>query len=73
MQMPIGASLNSIGPSSVASRWLNYLALEGPIAHLAASGSVERDLVASGCKVRYIADGPSEAHLEDHIAFAASP
>jgi hypothetical protein len=28
---------------------------------------------ASGCKVKYVADGPSEAHLEGHIAFAASP
>jgi hypothetical protein len=27
----------------------------------------------SGCKVRYVADGPSEAHVEGHIAFAASP
>jgi hypothetical protein len=28
---------------------------------------------ASGCKVKYVADGPSEAHVEGHIAFAASP
>jgi hypothetical protein len=27
----------------------------------------------SGCKVRYVADGPSEAHVEGHIAFLASP
>ena len=27
----------------------------------------------SGCKIRRVADGPSEAHLEGHIAFAASP
>jgi hypothetical protein len=28
---------------------------------------------ASGCKVKYVADGPPEAHVEGHIAFAASP
>jgi hypothetical protein len=27
----------------------------------------------SGCKTRYVADGPSEAHVEGHIAFVASP
>jgi hypothetical protein len=26
---------------------------------------------ASGCKVKYVADGPSEAHVEGHIAFAS--
>jgi hypothetical protein len=28
---------------------------------------------ASGCKVKYVAGGPSEAHVEGHIAFAALP
>ena len=28
---------------------------------------------ASRCKVRQVADGPSEPHVEGHIAFAASP
>jgi hypothetical protein len=27
----------------------------------------------SGCKVKYVAEGPSIAHVEGHIAFAASP
>jgi hypothetical protein len=42
---------------------------------VASEGGARTDAIRcsrSGCSVRYVADGPSAAHVEGHIAFAAA-